>query len=556
MARVRERKTRDFSQVKCIKDDMDQLLVKEDEIRLRWQEYFDRLYNGDNENTTFQLDDSFDDTNRRFVRRIQESEVKEALKRMKGGKATGPDGIPVEVWRCLGDIAIVWLTKLFNRIFRSNKMPEEWRRSILVPIYKNKGDIQSCTNYRGIKLMSHTMKLWERVIEHRLRGMTRVTMNQFGFMPGRSTIEAIFLIRHVMERYREQKKDLHMVFIDLEKAYDKIPRNVMWWALDRHKVPTKYVALIKDMYNNVMTRVRTSDGDTDDFPIKIGLHQGSALSPYLFALVMDEVTRDIQGDIPWCMLFADDVVLVDESRAGVNRKLELWRQTLESKGFRLSRTKTEYMRCDFGATHEEGDVSLEGQVVPKRDTFRYLGSMLQRDGDIDEDVSHRIKAGWMKWRQASGVLCDKKVPQKLKGKFYRTAIRPAMLYGAECWPTKRRHVQQLSVAEMRMLRWICGHTRMDRVRNDDIRDRLGIAPIEEKLIQHRLRWFGHVQRRPPEAPVHSGILKHDGNMRRGRGRPKLTWEETIRRDLKDWSIPRDLSLDRSAWKAAIHVPEP
>ena len=97
---------------------------------------------------------------------------------------------------------------------------------------------------------------------------------------------------------------------------------------------------------------------------------------------------------------------------------------------------------------------------------------------------------------------------------------------------------------------------MDRVRNDDIRDRLGIAPIEEKLIQHRLRWFGHVQRRPPEAPVHSGILKHDSNMRRGRGRPKLTWEETIRRDLKDWSIPRDLSFDRSAWKAAIHVPEP
>ena len=106
-----------------------------------------------------------------------------------------------------------------------------------------------------------------------------------------------------------------------------------------------------------------------------------------------------------------------------------------------------------------------------------------------------------------------------------------------------------------MLRWICGHTRMDRVRNDDIRDKLGIAPIEEKLIQHRLRWFGHVQRRPPEAPVHSDILKHDGNMRRGRGRPKLTCEETIRRDLKDWSIPRNLSLDRSAWKTAIHVPE-
>ena len=96
------------------------------------------------------------------------------------------------------------------------------------------------------------------------------------------------------------------------------------------------------MYHDVVTCVRTYDGDTNDFPIKIGLHQGSALSPYLFALVMDEVTGDIQGDISWCMLFADDVVLVDESRIGVNRKLELWRNTLESKGFRLSRTKTEY----------------------------------------------------------------------------------------------------------------------------------------------------------------------------------------------------------------------
>jgi hypothetical protein len=119
--------------------------------------------------------------------------------------------------------------------------------------------------------------------------------------------------------------------------------------------------------------------------------------------------------------------------------------------------------------------------------------MLQKDGDIDVDVSHRIKARWMKWRQASVILSDKRVPQKLKGKFCRTAIRPAMLYGAECWPTKRRHVQQLSVAEMHMLCWICGHTRMDQVWNDDIRDHLGVAPIEEKLVQHRFRWFGHVQ---------------------------------------------------------------
>jgi hypothetical protein len=96
---------------------------------------------------SIELDISSDDLNRQFVHRIQESEVKDALKRMKRGKVMGPDGIPIEVWRTHGDVAIVWLTKLFNLIFQLNKMPDEWRRGILVPIFKNKGNVQSCTNY-------------------------------------------------------------------------------------------------------------------------------------------------------------------------------------------------------------------------------------------------------------------------------------------------------------------------------------------------------------------------------------------------------------------------
>jgi hypothetical protein len=96
---------------------------------------------------------------------------------------------------------------------------------------------------------------------------------------------------------------------------------------------------------------------------------------------------------------------------------------LEAKCFILSRSKTEYMKYDFSATiQEEGDVRLDGQVVPKKDTFHYLKSMLQKDGDIDEDVSYRIKSGWLKWSQASSVLCDPRVPLNLKGKFYRTVM--------------------------------------------------------------------------------------------------------------------------------------
>jgi hypothetical protein len=139
MAKSKERKMRDIIQVKCIKDETERLLTKDEDIKNRWREYFDKLFNEDSGSSSIELGISSDDLNRQFVCRIQESEVKDVLKRTKGGKAMGLDEIPIEVWRSLEDIAIVWLTKLFNLIFRSNKMPDKWRRNILVPIFKNRG---------------------------------------------------------------------------------------------------------------------------------------------------------------------------------------------------------------------------------------------------------------------------------------------------------------------------------------------------------------------------------------------------------------------------------
>nr|GEU83378.1 retrovirus-related Pol polyprotein LINE-1 [Tanacetum cinerariifolium] len=112
-----------------------------------------------------------------YYSRINQGEVKTALKKMGRNKAVGLYQISIEAWRSLEDEEVKWLTCLFNKIFPSAKMPDEWRLSEVIHVYKNKGDAQACSNYRGIKLLSHTMKLWERVIERRLRRETKVSEN-------------------------------------------------------------------------------------------------------------------------------------------------------------------------------------------------------------------------------------------------------------------------------------------------------------------------------------------------------------------------------------------
>ena len=147
------------------------------------------------------------------------------------------------------------------------------------------------------------------------------------------------------------------------------------------------------MYDREITIIKTTIGETSEFSITIGLHQGSALSLYLFALVMDELTKHIQDDIPWCMLFADDIVLIDETKSGINARLDIWREILESKGFKNSRTKTEYIKYNFSEnrnTNEE-TVKIASQEIRKSKKFRYLRSIIQQEGEIDEDVNHRVK---------------------------------------------------------------------------------------------------------------------------------------------------------------------
>ncbi|XP_048006059.1 uncharacterized protein LOC125241562 [Leguminivora glycinivorella] len=146
------------------------------------------------------------------------------------------------------------------------------------------------------------------------------------------------------------------------------------------------------------------------------------------------------------------------------------------------------------------------------------------------------------------------MPLKVKGHLYKTAIRPAVLYGSECWATNKQHLDKLHVTEMRMLRWSAGVTLLDKLRNQYIRGSFKIAPIVEKLKEKCLRWYGHIQRRSDDHMVKLALKLPTA--KRNSGRPPTTWWTTVEKDLKEAHLNKDIAQDRARWKLRTRKADP
>ena len=227
------------------------------------------------------------------------------------------------------------------------------------------------------------------------------------------------------------------------------------------------------------------------------------------------------------MLFADDIVLCSTRRDHVERKLDEWRRAMEERGLKISRRKTEYLGCN---EHQYAEIQLQGEIVNRVKTFTYLGSTLAEDGELDAEVTHRVQSGWKNWKRVSGVLCNRRMNVKINGNVYMTVVRPALMYGAETWALKKAQEKKLEVAEMIILRLMCGVTKLDKIRNERIRVTTKVEEITKKVQERRLKWYhGHVMRREENyVGRRAMVMKVQG--RRKRGIPKRRWLDKVKDD--------------------------
>ena len=184
-------------------------------------------------------------------------------------------------------------------------------------------------NYRSLKLTEQVMKILERIVDTLIRQLVSIDDSQFGFVPGRGTTDAIFVVRQLQEKYLAGNKRLYMAFVDLEKAFDRVPRKVIWWALRKLGVEEWIVRLVQGMYANARSRVRV-------------------LSPLLFIIVLEALSCEFRSGVPWEDLYADDLVIIAESLEECVRRLLTWKEALEKKGLRVNAGKTKIMICSTG----------------------------------------------------------------------------------------------------------------------------------------------------------------------------------------------------------------
>ena len=219
---------------------------------------------------------------------------------------------------------------------------------------------------------------------------------------------------------------------------------------------------------------------------------------------------------------------------------------------KVSMSKTEYL-CINGGNDDE-TVKMEDTKVPRVKEFKYLGSTVQESGGCEREVKKRVQAGWNGWRRVSGVICDKRLPAKVKGKVYSSVVRPAMVYEETVAVTKKQ-VEEMEVAEMKMLRFTMGVTRKDKIRNEHIRSTVKVEWLGMKMREGRLRWYGHVMRRDQEY-VGRNMMEMELPGRRRRGRPKRRFLDVVKEDMKEVGVKEMDIEDRKMWRTMIRCGHP
>ena len=569
---------------RSIRNECGEMCKSSKECHLRWRNHFNKVLN---------VASSFDASvieaveQRELLSELdkppEEDELETALNSIKSGKAGGKNGLTPELVKQVGCVFDEHLMELFKEVWKEGKVPQDWADAVLVAIPK-KGDLSLCDNWRGISLLDVVGKVFAQIMKQRLQSVadTELAESQCGFRKGRGCIDMIFCARQVIEKSIEHVEPLYVVFVDLRKAYDSVPREAMWKVLGKYGIPRKMISLIQSFHENMSAELKVNGQILEgEISVSNGLRQGCTMAPTLFNLYLNLVVDvwrnqcsedgitilfNVDGHLVgsrsskfntarWSELkFADDTAIFGPSRDKIIHAMSKLFTVTAQFGLTISVSKTKAMVVG-GSDEECQDIQVGERVIEMVEEFKYLGSVLACNGSIRSDVKERVaKASRTYGCLKKSVFQNRLLTTQTKRAVYKAAVLGTLLYGSETWTTKRGPTQLLETFNNRCLRGILGIThvqqREERITSSQVRKKIGMTElIAEMVTLRRLRWLGHMARMSDTRMPKQALFGRFKKARPFHG-VKMRWKDRVKRDLTLLKIPKrwySLAQDRKSW---------
>ena len=537
------------------------LLKTIDEELRRWKEHFEEVLNCPDPEDPPDLPSGPDLPI--HMGSITKVEIHAAVKKLKRGKAPGLDNIPPEALKEGGAITVDVLHKFLNKIWKEGEIPNEWKVGLLIKLPK-KGDLSLCKNWRGIMLLSMVGKILSRVILERLKGALDALLReeQAGFRRGRSCTDQIATLRIIVEQSVEWQSSVYICFVDFAKAFDSVNREVLWKLLRYYGVPEKITNLIRKFYEGFKAQIVHSGLLTESFEMLTGVRQGCLLSPLLFLVVLDWVSKQAFGTsargIQWHLMkrledleYADDLALLTHRVQDMRSKMEDLIVNGGRVGLRVNADKTKLMKV---VTNQAGGVRIGQELLEEVESFQYLGSIINKTGGTDEDIMARIGKARQVFAMLKPVWRTSSLSRKTKLRIFSSNVKSVLLYGAETWRITNNLLNKLQVFVNKCLRSILGIRWPEKIRNEDLWKLTGQEPLELELKRKAWQWIGHTLRRP-EGSIAKAALEWNPQGKRRRGRPMQSWRRTRMAELKEkdvsWAATKKVAQNRTRWKAMV-----
>ena len=562
----------------------------------RWRSHFSNVLNVESQFDTTEVGNV---KQRRTIDDLSDkpssAEVALALGKLKNGKASGSSNILPEMLKVgrNNENFTDMILDLVKAVWEERRVPQEWVDAILIPIPK-KGNLSNCENWRGIALLEVMGKIVARIIQQRLQIIAERELpeSQCGFRRGRGCTDMVFTVRQLTEKAFEHHTKQYIIFVDLKKAYDSVPREALWVVLKKLGAPDLIIDIIRSFHQNMKAHIRIDGELLEEIEVNNGLRQGCTMAPTLFNLYACAVverwlsrvndtdgvgthilfkldqqlhrryTRNASREKLTECQFADDMALLASTRLGAEEAIRSFSSVTKAFGLTVSIPKTKLMVVGCGVLEEDVEpITIEGGKIESVTEFPYLGSLVADNGRIDVEVDKRIanaSKAFGALRQA--VFKNKDLSTGTKRLVYQACVLPVLLYGGECWTPLRKHLNQLNSFHQRCIRTALGITNKQqwekRISSEEIREKWGdVDTVTTKLTKRRLEWLGHLARmqdqRIPKITLFSWLPQS-----RPPGGPRRRWRDLVKKDIKDAGIAENTwykeALHREKWHQAYN----